>query len=235
MTEQATQERSKDNSLTEQRAQAEHLQENLRRGGDGKEFKVEEEETVIGDYRRFNVTDKQGAKTEVDISGNGKVEVRGEQKELKNAIEHGERLSNPKTGADGMSNAQSDAINQINASNLSETEKQKLREKVRSHNFAEETQAAEQYTQEIRQEVNQQENSQGANHQDSRQSTHPDEKRADEQAAAIKPQSMALKIMSLRGLADWSGHKSTDAPKSNNMSLGAVAHYMAQKLSNGKP
>ena len=134
-----------------------------------------------------------------------------------------------------MSNAQSDAINQINASNLSEKEKQKLREKVLSHNFAEDTQAAEQYTQEIRQEVNQQENSQGANHQDSRQSIHPDEKRTDGQAAAIKPQSMALKIMSLRGLADLSGHKSTDAPKSNNMSLGAVAHYMAQKLSNGRP
>ena len=93
MTKQDVTEKNDDNNLAEQRAAAERIQENLRYSSDGKNFKVEEEKSVMGDRRRFNVTDKHGASTQVDITGEGKVEVRGEQKELKDAIERGEALS----------------------------------------------------------------------------------------------------------------------------------------------
>ena len=78
MTKQDVTEKNDDNNLAEQRAAAERIQENLRYGSDGKNFKVEEEKSVMGDRRRFNVTDKHGASTQVDITGEGKVEVRGE-------------------------------------------------------------------------------------------------------------------------------------------------------------
>ena len=209
MNKQEETEKNDDNNLAEQRAAAERIQENLRYGSDGKNFKVEEEKSVMGDRRRFNVTDKHGASTQVDITGEGKVEVRGEQKELKDAIERGEKLTNLKTGAEGMSKAQQETLSQINASYLSEKEKQELREKVQSHNFAEETQKPEQFSQEVQQEINSQE---------SKHDKQVDES-AKQESNNDKPISMALKLMALRGLADLSGDKPTTPKRISHCSM----------------
>ena len=221
MTKQDVTEKGDDNNLAEQRAAAERIQENLRYGSDGKNFKVEEEKSVMGDRRRFKVTDKHGASTQVDITGEGKVEVRGEQKELKDAIERGEKLTNLKTGADGMSKAQQETISQINASYLSEKEKQELREKVQSHNFAEETQKPEQFSQEVQQEINQQESKHDA------QKVESDNR----EPGNNKPISMRMKLMSLRGLADLSGDKPA-APKKDKSLLNVAMKAAMLKAKN---
>ena len=221
MNKQEETEENDDNNLAEQRAAAERIQENLRYGSDGKNFKVEEEKSVMGDRRRFNVTDKHGASTQVDITGEGKVEVRGEQKELKDAIERGEKLTNLKTGAEGMSKAQQETLSQINASYLSEKEKQELREKVQSHNFAEETQKPEQFSQEVQQEINSQE---------SKHDKQVDES-AKQESNNDKPISMALKLMALRGLADLSGDKPT-TPKKDKSLLNVAMKAAMMKAKN---
>ena len=221
MNKQEETEKNDDNNLAEQRAAAERIQENLRYGSDGKNFKVEEEKSVMGDRRRFNVTDKHGASTQVDITGEGKVEVRGEQKELKDAIERGEKLTNLKTGAEGMSKAQQETLSQINASYLSEKEKQELREKVQSHNFAEETQKPEQFSQEVQQEINSQE---------SKHDKQVDES-AKQESNNDKPISMALKLMALRGLADLSGDKPT-TPKKDKSLLNVAMKAAMMKAKN---
>ena len=207
MTKQEEPEKNDNNNLAEQRAAAERIQENLRYSSDGKNFKVEEEKSVMGDRRRFNVTDKHGAATQVDITGDGKVEVRGEQKELKDAIERGEKLTDLKTGAEGMSKAQQETLSQINASYLSEKEKQELREKVQGHNFAEGTQKPEHFSQEVQQEINQQESKHDVQRGES----------ANREPSNDKPISMALKLMALRGLADLSGDKPTTPKKDKSL------------------
>ena len=89
--------------MVEQQHKAEQMYENLQRSGDGENFKVEEEKTVMGQRRRFNVTGKNGEKTDVDITENAQIEVRGEQKEVKDAIERGEKISDVNPMQNGMS------------------------------------------------------------------------------------------------------------------------------------
>ena len=167
--------------MVEQQHKAEQMYENLRRSGDGENFKVEEEKSVMGQRRRFNVTDKNGAQTDVDITADAQIEIRGEQKEVRDAIERGEKISNVNPMQEGVSGAQQDVIARINSSNLSEAEKQQLREDVEKHNFASNHKSTEQYTQDVQSTINAKENARDGN------------------ATAAK-MSVADKIMELRGL-----------------------------------
>ena len=178
--------------MVEQQHKAEQMYENLQRSGDGENFKVEEEKTVMGQRRRFNVTGKNGEKTDVDITENAQIEVRGEQKEVKDAIERGEKISDVNPMQNGMSGVQQDVILRINSSNLSETEKQQLREDVEKHNFADNQQTGEQYVQNMQESINNKENAKVGN-------------------VAAK-MSMADKINDLRGLGknNHSTRKSTE-------------------------
>lgn len=183
--------------MVEQQHKAEQIYENLRRSGDGENFKVEEEKSVMGQRRRFNITDRNGARTDVDITENAQIEVRGEQKEVLNAIESGEKISNVNSVQNGMSGVQQDMIVQINSSNLSEAEKQQLREDVEKHNFADAQKSTEQYTQDVRATINAKENA--------------------NVATATKVQmSTADKIMELRGLGKDSGSmRKSDGGRAN--------------------
>ncbi len=144
--------------MVEQQQKAEKMYENLRRSGDGENFKVEEEKSVMGQRRRFNITDRNGAKTDVDITENAQVEVRGEQKEVRNVVERGEKISNVNPVQEGVSAIQQDVVMRINSSHLSDTEKQQLRDNVEKHNFADSQQSNEQYTQEVQSTINTKEN-----------------------------------------------------------------------------
>ena len=177
--------------MVEQQHKAEQMYENLQRSGDGENFKVEEEKTVMGQRRRFNVTGKNGEKTDVDITENAQVEVRGEQKEVQDAIERGEKISSVQPTQNTMSGVQQDVISRINSSNLSEAEKKLLREDVEKHNFADNQQTSEQYTQNVQETINAKENSKLGN------------------GTKIK---MSDKIMELRGL----GNNDTKSKKSTN-------------------
>ena len=144
--------------MVEQQRQAEQMYENLRRSGDGDNFKVEEDKSVVGQRRSFHITDKNGAQTDVAITENAQIEIRGEQKEVRNAIERGEKISNLNPTQESNSVVQQDVLARINSSNLSENEKQQMREDVEKHNFADNKQTSEQYSQEVQANINTKEN-----------------------------------------------------------------------------
>ena len=144
--------------MAEQQRQAEQMYDNLRRSGDGDNFKVEEDKSVVGQRRSFHITDKNGAQTDVAITENAQIEIRGEQKEVRNAIERGEKISNLNPTQESNSVVQQDVLARINSSNLSENEKQQMREDVEKHNFADNKQTSEQYSQEVQANINTKEN-----------------------------------------------------------------------------
>ena len=144
--------------MAEQQRQAEQMYENLRRSGDGDNFKVEEDKSVVGQRRSFHITDKNGAQTDVAITENAQIEIRGEQKEVRDAIERGEKISNLNPTQESNSVVQQDVLARINSSNLSENEKQQMREDVEKHNFADNKQTSEQYTQKVQANINTKEN-----------------------------------------------------------------------------
>lgn len=187
--------------VVEQQHKADQMYENLRRSSDGDNFKVEEEKSVMGQRRRFNITDKNGAQTDVDITENAQIEVRGEQKEVRDAIERGEKISNVNPVQNGMSGIQQNLIAQINSSNLSEEEKQQLRENIEKHNFADTQKSTEQYTQDVQATINAKENA----------------KVGSEAATKV---SMANKVMELRGLGKNVGsiRKSSEGRTNMNVS-----------------
>ena len=146
------------NKMAEQQRQAEQMYENLRRSGDGDNFKVEEDKSVVGQRRSFHITDKNGAQTDVAITENAQIEIRGEQKEVRDAIERGEKISNLNPTQESNSVVQQDVLARVNSSNLSENEKQQMREDVEKHNFADNKQTSEQYSQEVQANINTKEN-----------------------------------------------------------------------------
>lgn len=167
--------------MVEQQHKVEQMYENLRRSGDGENFKVEEKKTVISADKSFDVTGRNGEQTTVNITADAQIEIRGEQKEVRDAIERGEKISNVNPMQEGMSGVQQEAIARINSSNLSEAEKQQLREDVEKHNFASNQKSTEQYTQDVQETINAKENVKDGN------------------TTAVK-MSTADKIMELRGL-----------------------------------
>ena len=190
--------------MVEQQQKAEQMYENLRRSSDGENFKVEEEKSVMGQRRRFNITDRNGAKTDVDITENAQVEVRGEQKEVRNVVERGEKISNVNPVQEGVSAIQQDVVMRINSSHLSDTEKQQLRDNVEKHNFADKQQSNEQYTQEIQSTINAKE---------------------DEKTNSAAKVNDVAKIMILRGLDSHNSTLQTSTRgRSVNQSLANMAY-----------
>ena len=121
----------------EQAAKTEQMRQNLQNSGDERNLKVEKEVPVFGDETQYKLTDNTGARTEIHIKDSGKVEARGEQTELADNVEKGEKVRPQSARPEAQSEVRRQAYQAIDASVLTEAEKTELKQRVDAYNFAE--------------------------------------------------------------------------------------------------
>ncbi|MDR1693818.1 MAG: hypothetical protein LBR70_01300 [Lactobacillaceae bacterium] len=116
----------------------------------GRGVKVEKKQIVVGNNTEFALTSQNGAKSDVKINNEtSEVEVRGEQKELKGMVESGD-ITNVNQAGNNLSDVQNEAINLINSSNLSPEQKQAEIARVQAQDFSKNTQANQQYLEQVK-------------------------------------------------------------------------------------
>ncbi len=116
-------------------AKVEQMRKMLHGSGDGQNFKVEKEVPVFGDETQYKITDNTGARTEIHIKDNGKVEARGEQTELVEHVEKGEKIQPQSIRSVSQSKIKQQAYQTIDASILTADEKSELKQRIEKHNF----------------------------------------------------------------------------------------------------
>lgn len=141
----------------EQAAKTEQIRQNLQNSSDEKNLKVEKEVPVFGDETQYKLTDNTGARTEVHIKDDGKIEARGEQTELVEHIEKGEKIRPQNAGLDAQSNIRQQAYQTIDTSFLNEAEKAELKQQIEKHNFAESKEKPEEMIEKLKTAVDQKE------------------------------------------------------------------------------
>ena len=141
----------------EQAAKTEQMRQNLQNSGDERNLKVEKEVPVFGDETQYKLTDNTGARTEIHIKDSGKVEARGEQTELADNVEKGEKVRPQSARPEAQSNIRQQAYQTIDASALTAEEKNELKQRVDAYNFAEAKEKPEDMVENIKNTVEQKE------------------------------------------------------------------------------
>lgn len=195
----------------EQAAKTEQMRRNLQNSGDEKNLKVEKEVPVFGDETKYKLTDNTGARTEVHIKDDGKIEARGEQTELVENIEKGEKIRPQNTSPDAQSDIRRQAYQAIDASFLSETEKAELKQRVERYNFAESKEKPEEMVDNLKTSVDQKEK---------------------QEKTEEKEQTPSQKIRQLRGLEENTAQKSAPHGKVRTAAKGLAIATTAQALKN---
>lgn len=142
----------------EQAAKTEQMRQNLQNSGDERNLRVEKEVPVFGDETQYKLTDNTGARTEIHIKDSGKVEARGEQTELADNVEKGEKVRSQSTRPEAQSEVRRQAYQAIDASVLTEAEKTELKQRVENYNFAEAKEKPEEMVESLKTAVGRQEN-----------------------------------------------------------------------------
>ncbi|MBP3346439.1 MAG: hypothetical protein J6L86_05365 [Alphaproteobacteria bacterium] len=142
----------------EQAAKTEQMRQNLQNSGDERNLKVEKEVPVFGDETQYKLTDNTGARTEIHIKDSGKVEARGEQTELADNVEKGEKVRPQSARPEAQSEVRRQAYQAIDASVLTEAEKTELKQRVENYNFAEAKEKPEEMVESLKTAVGRQEN-----------------------------------------------------------------------------
>ena len=115
---------------------------------------------VFGDETQYKLTDNTGARTEIHIKDSGKVEARGEQTELADNVEKGEKVRPQSARPEAQSNIRQQAYQTIDASALTAEEKNELKQRVDAYNFAEAKEKPEDMVENIKNTVEQKEKQQ---------------------------------------------------------------------------
>lgn len=139
-------------------AKIEQMRQNLQNSGDERNLRVEKEVPVFGDETQYKLTDNTGARTEIHIKDSGKIEARGEQTELADNVEKGEKVQPKSARPEAQSEVRRQAYQAIDASVLTEAEKAELRQRVDNYNFAEAKEKPEDMVESLKTTVGRQEN-----------------------------------------------------------------------------
>ncbi len=139
-------------------AKIEQMRQNLQNSGDERNLRVEKEVPVFGDETQYKLTDNTGARTEIHIKDSGKIEARGEQTELADNVEKGEKVQPKSAHPEAQSEVRQQAYQAIDASVLTEAEKAELRQRVDNYNFAEAKEKPEDMVESLKTTVGRQEN-----------------------------------------------------------------------------
>ena len=142
----------------EQAAKTEQMRQNLQNSGDERNLKVEKEVPVFGDETQYKLTDNTGARTEIHIKDSGKVEARGEQTELADNVEKGEKVRPQNARPEAQSEVRRQAYQAIDASVLTEAEKTELKQRVENYNFVEAKEKPEEMVESLKTAIGRQEN-----------------------------------------------------------------------------
>lgn len=174
----------------EQFAKTQRMRQNLQDSSDERNLKVEQEVSAFGDETLYKLTDNAGARTEIHIKDNGRIEVRGEQTELAEDVEKGKKVQ-PKTAQpETQSEIKQQAYQCIDTAILSAEEKAELKLKINRYNFAEAKEKPEDMIDNLKTSVEQKENL-----------SQPEENKQKEQISeTLLPQTLAGKIHQLRGI-----------------------------------
>lgn len=144
-------------------AKIEQMRQNLQNSGDERNLRVEKEVPVFGDETQYKLTDNTGARTEIHIKDSGKVEARGEQTELADNVEKGEKVQPKNARPEAQSEVRRQAYQAIDASVLTEAEKAELKQRVENYNFAEAKEKPEEMVESLKTAVGRQENKEQEN------------------------------------------------------------------------
>ncbi|MDY4840742.1 MAG: hypothetical protein SO314_00035 [Alphaproteobacteria bacterium] len=193
----------------EQAAKTEQMRQNLQNSGDERNLKVEKEVPVFGDETQYKLTDNTGARTEIHIKDSGKVEARGEQTELADNVEKGEKVRPQSARPEAQSNIRQQAYQTIDASALTAEEKNELKQRVDAYNFAEAKEKPEDMVENIKNTVEQKEKQ-------------PEEKNHNK--------SETERIQKLRGLEKHAPQKSAPAGNARIAVKGMTAALTAEAL-----
>lgn len=193
----------------EQAAKTEQMRQNLQNSGDERNLKVEKEVPVFGDETQYKLTDNTGARTEIHIKDSGKVEARGEQTELADNVEKGEKVQAQSARPETRSDIRQQAYQKIEASALTAEEKNELKQRVDNYNFAEAKEKPEEMVENMKTAVEQKEKQPEENSQN---------------------KTDAERIQSLRGLGNSASQKSADAGISRMTAKGMTAAMTAEAL-----
>lgn len=193
----------------EQAAKTEQMRQNLQNSGDERNLKVEKEVPVFGDETQYKLTDNTGARTEIHIKDSGKVEARGEQTELADNVEKGEKVQAQSARPETRSDIRQQAYQKIEASALTAEEKNELKQRVDNYNFAEAKEKPEEMVENMKTAVEQKEKQPEENSQN---------------------KTDAERIQSLRGLGNSASQKSADAGISRMTAKNLTAALTAEAL-----